>query len=208
VIGSNKVASVKIEPNYVIRGCIVLPQLLPNSPKVQEIHGFVAINVLSFGELFGGKICAALDRQHPRDLFDAKHLLAKEGITREVACGFIVSLLSHNRPPHEVLNPNVQPQETAFFEEFAGMAEEDFSYKDHMDVLHNLIAAVNSALSPQDKAFLISFFEATPKWDFIEIDKICELPSVNWKLKNLNLLKERNPQKFAEQVEQLQRVLA
>jgi hypothetical protein len=32
-------------------------------------------------DLYGGKLCAALDRQHPRDLFDVGLLLRNEGIT-------------------------------------------------------------------------------------------------------------------------------
>lgn len=39
------------------------------------------MQLLSFEDLYGGKICAALDRQHPRDLFDVYYLLQNEGIT-------------------------------------------------------------------------------------------------------------------------------
>lgn len=35
---------------------------------------FVEVDMMTLGQLFGGKICAALDRQHPRDLFDVKYL--------------------------------------------------------------------------------------------------------------------------------------
>ena len=47
--------------------------MLPIADVVQEEYKkFAAINVVAHGELFGGKICAALDRQHPRDLFDTE----------------------------------------------------------------------------------------------------------------------------------------
>ena len=35
-------------------------------------------------QLYGGKICAALDRQHPRDLFDVKKLLEDNGVQTEL----------------------------------------------------------------------------------------------------------------------------
>ena len=54
--------------------------------------------VVSIADLYGGKICAALDRQHPRDLFDVMLLLENEGITREIRQAFIVYLVSHCKP--------------------------------------------------------------------------------------------------------------
>jgi len=44
----------------------------------------VRVQSLSLEDLYGGKICAALDRQHPRDLFDIKMLLDNEGITDKI----------------------------------------------------------------------------------------------------------------------------
>lgn len=203
----NEFASIKIEPNYVIRGCIAPPKLMQTTLKVQESYGFAAISVLSFGELYGGKICAALDRQHPRDLFDIKYLLENEGITTEVKNGFIVSLLSHNRPPHEILKPNVQSQEAIFSKEFTGMTKEKFSYKDHLSVIHQLIDEVTSVFSKTDKDFLISFFNAKPYWNLIEIEKLNELPAIKWKLKNLESLKNKNIEKFDSQLKFLENML-
>ena len=84
IVCSNDVAVVKIEPNYVVRGHVAPTRFVQISPKVQETYGFAAMNILSFGELYGGKICAALERQHPRDLFDIKYLLTNEGVTADV----------------------------------------------------------------------------------------------------------------------------
>ncbi|MDR2723591.1 MAG: nucleotidyl transferase AbiEii/AbiGii toxin family protein [Holosporaceae bacterium] len=204
IICNNTAASIKIEPNYVVRGCVKPPKLMQNNLKVQEIYGFAAMKILSFGELYGGKICAALDRQHPRDLFDVKYLLSNEGITPNVKQGFIVALLSHNRPPHEILRPNIQNQKEIFAREFLGMTEEAFSYEDHKNVLHQLINELNMSYSDADKEFLVSFFECSPKWNLINIYKLDELPAVKWKMKNLELLKENNGIKFKSQVRNLQ----
>ncbi len=48
---------------------------------------------------------AALDRQHPRDLFDVSALLANEGLTDALRTAFVVYLISHNRPAVELLAP-------------------------------------------------------------------------------------------------------
>ena len=65
----------------------------------------VNLPLLSPSDIYGGKLVAALDRQHPRDLFDVSQLFANEGITRDISRCFVVYLASHNRPIHEVLFP-------------------------------------------------------------------------------------------------------
>ncbi len=94
--------------------------------------------VISHGELFDGKICAALDRQHPRDLLDVHYLLSHEGITTIVKQGFIAALLSHPRPIHEVLNPNWRDQSDTFASQFRGMTILPFTYTDLEETQHNL----------------------------------------------------------------------
>jgi predicted nucleotidyltransferase component of viral defense system len=74
------------------------PELLTVSRSVEETFGFAEVRVVSFADLYGGKIVAALDRQHPRDLFDVRELLANEGIDETLRRAFLVYLLSHNRP--------------------------------------------------------------------------------------------------------------
>ena len=46
--------------------------------------GFAEMQVVSFADLYAGKIVAAFDRQHPRDLFDVRDLLANEGVSDEL----------------------------------------------------------------------------------------------------------------------------
>ena len=98
-------AQVKIEVTPVLRGCVFEPVLQAVSPAVEETFGFAEIQVVSFADLYAGKIVAALDRQHPRDFFDVRDLLANEGVTDDLRKAFIVYLISHNRPMAEVLAP-------------------------------------------------------------------------------------------------------
>jgi predicted nucleotidyltransferase component of viral defense system len=71
-------AQIKIEVTPVLRGCVFEPQVRRVRPGVEDAFGFAEIQVVSFADLYAGKIMAALDRQHPRDLFDVRDLLANE----------------------------------------------------------------------------------------------------------------------------------
>jgi predicted nucleotidyltransferase component of viral defense system len=88
---------IKIEVTPVLRGCVYDPQWKSVSPAVENQFGFAEIRVVSFADLYAGKLVAALDRQHPRDLFDVRDLLANERIGEETRKAFIVYILSHNR---------------------------------------------------------------------------------------------------------------
>ena len=201
-------AQIKIEVNTTTRGTISDPDLLKVDKKVQESFGrFAAIKVVSMAELFGGKICAALDRQHPRDLFDVKLLLENEGLTEEIKYGFLVALISHMRPINELLNPTFIDQRNAFETQFSGMSDIPFSYEEFEKTREELISQIISKLTLEDKRFLVSFKEADPIWEFFNVENASELPAVRWKLQNIERLKRENPQKHSDLVDTLEKVL-
>src|SRR3546814_1358815 len=72
------------------------------------------MQVVALPDLYAGKIAAALDRQHPRDLFDILHLYENEGITDDLFRAFLVYLVSHNRPAHELLAPHLLDLEDCY----------------------------------------------------------------------------------------------
>ena len=201
-------AQIKIEVNTTTRGTISDPDLLKVDKKVQESFGrFAAIKVVSMAEMFGGKICAALDRQHPRDLFDVKLLLENEGLTEEIKYGFLVALISHMRPINELLNPTFIDQRNAFETQYSGMSDIPFSYEEFEKTREELISQIISKLTLEDNRFLVSFKEADPIWEFFNVEKARELPAVRWKLQNIERLKRENPQKHSDLVETLEKVL-
>ena len=201
-------AQIKIEVNTTTRGTISDPDLLKVDKKVQESFGrFAAIKVVSMAEMFGGKICAALDRQHPRDLFDVKLLLENEGLTEEIKYGFLVALISHMRPINELLNPTFINQRNAFETQFSGMSDIPFSYEEFEKTREELISQIISKLTLEDKRFLVSFKEADPIWEFFNVENASELPAVRWKLQNIERLKRENPQKHSDLVDTLEKVL-
>lgn len=76
--------TINIEPNLVLRGSVYPPEIKPLSKKAQDLFELsLQSRILSPYDLYAGKICAALDRQHPRDLFDVHLLLKGEGLMKE-----------------------------------------------------------------------------------------------------------------------------
>lgn len=196
---------IKVEVNMVGRG------LLGDANKAQlcemaqeQFDAFCVMPIVPMAQLYGGKICAALDRQHPRDLFDVKLLMDNEGFTNEIKGGFILGLVSSNRPTHEMLEPNLQDQRLAFEHQFEGMSAIEFSYDEYEATRKQLIETVTSSLDDIDKAFLIGLNRMEPDWSVYDFQ---EFPSVKWKLMNLKKFKNDKSDNYQRQLEELVRIL-
>ena len=105
VVRTKERVQIKIEVTPVLRGCVYDSVNMEVSQKTEDKFGFAEINVLSFADIYAGKIMAAFDRQHPRDLFDVHQLLENEGITDDLRTAIIVYLISHDHSPHSLLAP-------------------------------------------------------------------------------------------------------
>lgn len=180
---------VKIEANPVLRGVLYPVTSMPLSSKVvSEFGKEFDIQISSLPDLYGGKIAAALDRQHPRDLFDIKLLLDNEGISKEIMTGFLVYLMCHKRPPNEILKPAMQNQLPLFDSDFEGMTNIKFNYADFETTREELVKQINSSLTATDKSFLLTYFNGQPDWNLFRELRAKDLPAINWKLFNLNKL--------------------
>ena len=204
LISANGVV-IKLEVNLVGRGILgeVKKQMLFEKTS-DEYEAFVSIQIVPFGQLYGGKICAALDRQHPRDLFDVKYLLENEGLSRDVMIGFLLALISNDRPIHEVLNPNFLDQKKTMDNQFFGMTSQNFDYDAFEETRFKLVQLTNNNLLEEDKEFLLSIKNLNPNWDIHDFEKF---PAVQWKLKNLEKLQKSNAKKHKRQFDLLQKHL-
>ncbi len=188
----NDNTTIKIEPNLIIRGSVFPTQNLSLTAKAKEIfQKDVKVQILSNADLYAGKICAALDRQHPRDLFDITKLLENEGITESIRKAFIVYLLSHPRPIVELLNPNKIDISKMFETEFLGMTDEEITLKTLLDSRDQLIKSINFSLLNNEKLFIISFKNKKPEWDLLGLEDIENLPAIRWKQYNLAKMQEQ-----------------
>jgi len=202
---SNQEAIVKVEVNQIKRGCFASSRLMTLCPKAQaEFMSFSEIQVVELGHLYGGKICAALDRQHPRDLFDVRSMLLNEGLTQPIIKGFIFYLISSNRPIVEMLKPNLQDQKSVFQSQFIGMTQEEFTYNDFEKTRLKLISEILKSLSYEDKEFLLSIEEGSPHWDIYDFHRF---PAVQWKLQNINHFRRVNTEKHSIYIDSLKEIL-
>jgi len=198
-------AIVKIEPNQIIRGSLFACEERDLCDRAEEIfEKFVTAKTLSFPELYGSKICAALDRQHPRDIFDIMLLLKNEGITDRVRKAFLVYLISHNRPMSELLSPNYKDMKPVFEKEFAGMASIEVKYEELVSVRKTLVEEINKKITDDERAFLVSFKEKNPQWGLLGVDGAQDMPAVKWKLANLAKMESG---KHKQAVHQLKKII-
>ena len=187
LIVSQPGAQIKIEPNPVIRGFVYpCSEMTLAQSAIDLFEMEVFTNTLSVADLYGGKLVAALDRQHPRDLFDTKLLFESGGITNEIRKAFIVYLASHARPIHEVIIPSLLDKQDEFEQEFIGMTEIPFSYQDFKETRDTLIKTLNDDLTASEKNFLISIQQGSPEWELLGIPNLDQLPALKWKVLNVN----------------------
>ena len=180
------VGEVKIEPNIVLRGVVHPTAELTLVSRAVEVFGRSAtMQTLSLPELYGGKLCAALDRQHPRDLFDLHGLLQAEGITEDIRRAFVIFLASHDRPMNELLTPNCKNLEQVFADQFEGMTLDPLPLAVLEATREQLIEHINSRLTSAEREFLLSVKRLEPKWELLGVPGVERLPGVQWKLYNL-----------------------
>jgi predicted nucleotidyltransferase component of viral defense system len=203
---SNGSSQVKIEVNHVFRGSL-LPveraQLTPGTRDYFKVD--CSVPMLAIPELYGGKLVAAMDRQHPRDLFDVLGMYRRFGLTESIVECFVSYLAGHHRPIHEVLFSQDSDMSHAFDKEFSGMTNIAVSLAELEQTRARLRRELPEALSDKHRRFLISLANAEPKWDLMACPHLEQLPAIRWKLLNLAKLKKTNPEKFHQQSDELRR---
>lgn len=193
---------IKIEPNQVLRGSVYPPEMRDLCAEAQsQFELFVSMQTLSLADVYGGKLCAALDRQHPRDLFDVRLLLANEGLTPQVRRAFVVYLASHDRPMHELLAPQFKDIAQTYASEFAGMPREEVPLDALCETREQLVRQLRRDLDADEKRFLLSVKRGEPDWDTLGIPHLRELPALQWKLHNIRRMDEAKRRAALEKLE-------
>ena len=197
--------NITIEVNLTMRGTIETPERMVLSNGAQEAFSASAImRIVPLGQLYGGKICAALDRQHPRDLFDIKYLFENEGFSDEVRKGFLYCLLCADGSINEMLDPNFHDQRSALLNQFSGMTDIPFTYADFEKTREELLSTIHEKLTDSDRTFILAFKRGEPDWSIYDFERF---PAVQWKLQNILRLKENNPQKHDSLYQALENTL-
>ena len=200
---------VKVKVNFVLRGTVHPIRTASLTPKARgTLLADLELPVLSLEDLYGGKLVAALDRQHPRDLFDVLQLFRHEGITPGIRRSFVAYLACHNRPIHEVLYPNLQDISADYDNTFRGMTTEPVELTVLLSARERMIAELQAHLDHDERAFLLSLARNEPNWALLGIEHLEQLPGIRWKLRNLEQLAKTNPKKLNAQAQELEALLA
>lgn len=195
---------VKVEVSPVLRGAVGQPEIRGVCPTVEKQFGYVEMTLLHHHDLYAGKLCAALDRQHPRDLFDVKLLLENEGIEDELLQVFVVYLISGNRSLAEMIAPQFQPLEAVFDSQFKGMTNLSINLAELEETRRILVDLIKDRLTDAQRKFLLSFKQGEPEWPLLSMPGAEYLPAVQWKLINIRRMTKT---KHAEAVEKFKKIL-
>jgi Nucleotidyl transferase AbiEii toxin, Type IV TA system len=197
-------SQVKVEVNHVFRGTVLPVETRRLGDAARKLFTTeLTVPVLATAELYGSKLVAAMDRQHPRDLFDVHGLFERDGLTSEVVECFVSYLAGHNRPVHEVLFSRDADMSSAFENEFVGLARNPITLAELQRVRRKLKSELPAALTPDQRQFLLGLVSGEPDWSLMKCRHLSQLPAIRWKLQNLAKLKKSNPGKFAQQAEEL-----
>jgi len=202
VVGRGDV-HVKIELSPVLRGTVYVPEKREVCALVEDKFGYVAAPLVSMPDLYGGKICAALDRQHPRDLFDVRLLLENEGITEQIRKATLVYMISHPRPVAELISPHFKDISQIYSNEFVGMTSEGVSLAELEKARESLVSKICQEITDDEKDFLVSFKRGEPDWALLALEGVELLPAVRWKQINLNRMSLAKRQEAVCKLEQV-----
>lgn len=203
LIVEQKGVKIKIELSPVLRSSVFPTVEMEVKAQVEEKFGYAAISVLALPDLYAGKICAALDRQHPRDLFDIKLLLENEGFGNDLRKTFLVYLISHNRPISELIAPSRVDIRSIFQGEFLQMTQTPITVEQLEDIRERLIESIHRGLTNEEKQFLLSFKAKKPDWSLLGLEGIDKLPAVKWKMLNLERMPKDKHEKALQTLKEI-----
>ncbi|WP_431259262.1 nucleotidyl transferase AbiEii/AbiGii toxin family protein [Roseateles chitinivorans] len=157
LLAARRTTRVKVEANAVFRGTLLPIRILPLTATAAEVFDRdLAVPALAVEELYGSKLVAAMDRQHPRDLFDVIGMWRQLGWNVRVIDCFVGYLVGHNRPVHEVLFAAPRSLQLSYGNEFRGMTRTSVSQSELESVQRQLLAELPQQLTNAHREFLAS----------------------------------------------------
>jgi len=179
LIVDNQTSQVKIEVNVVFRGSVLPAEQRLLSTRTSELFSAeLVLPTLAPDELYASKLVAALDRQHPRDLFDVWQLYESGAISDRMIECFVIYLAGHNRPPHEMLFSNDKDISKEYERAFVGMTEVGCSLEMLLKARARLRQELPKRLTMAHRQFLRGFVRAEPDWSLLQCSHAAELPAL------------------------------
>ena len=197
--------TVKVEINHVIRGTLLPPVRMRLCSSLREEFAVeMKASCIAKEELYAGKFCAALKRQHPRDIFDALLFFERGGeLTGEAMDAFVVYLISDRKPIHEILDPGIKEIRKTYEDHFAGMANTEVNVERLSEMQNSLPGKILDALTERHRTFLTGFNRGEPDWSLLSFPGAKNLPAVRWKQINLDRMDKNKRREATFKLEQV-----
>lgn len=122
-------------------------------------------------------------------------------MSREIFEGFLVYLISSGRSISELLKPNFKDISEEFKSQFDGMTRKPVHISEIEDTRIDLVNSFSKFMTDQDKQFLLSVKRGQPDWMLFPISGIELLPSVQWKLMNIERMPNAKHEKSLSKLE-------
>ena len=201
----NESSQVKVEVNVVFRGTVLPTERRALTSRTALMFSAeLEVPMLATAELYGSKLVAAMDRQHPRDLFDVWQMFESDGLTDVAVECFVTYLAGHNRPTHEVLFGNEKDIAREYTDNFVGMTTEPVEFDTLLQTRERLRSELPRRLTDKHRSLLIGLAHAEPDWTLLQCPYAAELPALRWKLANLQTFRQRRPADFEKQANVLE----
>ncbi len=197
-------SQVKVEVNVVFRGAVLpIERRTLTKRTAQMFSTELEVPVLATAELYGSKLVAAMDRQHPRDLFDVWQMFESDGLTDAAVECFVTYLAGHNRPTHEVIFGHEKDIANEYTHNFVGMTTEPVSLDTLLQTRERLRWELPRRLTDKHRDFLTGLARAEPEWSLLQCPHAADLPALRWKLANLQTFRQRRLADFQKQADML-----
>ena len=201
----NESSQVKVEVNVVFRGAAMPTERRGLTSRTAEMFSAeLEVPLLATADLYGSKLVAAMDRQHPRDLFDVWQMFETDGLTDATVECFVTYLAGHNRPTHEVLFGNEKDIAGEHASNFVGMTTEPVGLDTLLQARARLRSELPRRLTDKHRELLMGLARAEPDWDLLQCPHGAELPALRWKLANIQTFRHRRAMDFEEQARLLE----
>ena len=202
VIRDRDGALVKIEVNPLQVGSIFSPQPRQLSAKVAADFSVAAttMEILAPAEIYAGKIAAALERAHPRDLFDIRQMPDSIWDDQRLWAALAVCLaMSRGRDLHRLIAEKNAGKiiVSLDYENFAPMMRTARATLQELEEAGSrLHARLLSRMPAGCKKLLVDFFCGQADWSAIGVD-IDALPGLQWRSEGIRKMEGRRKRELS-----------
>ena len=198
--------SVKIETPVSARQTLHAPSILNAVPAAESEFGPARMKVVSFDEMYAGKVGASLGRRQLRDMFDIFHLLENEGLTEDLFRSFLAYAVADGRPPHMILSRAWHARKLPEQKRWQELMRTTLPMDRLLAANAELRQQCENRITPQVRQFLIDVHDGAADPGVIGIPEASTWPAFLWRMRQRALFKAKKPHEHARQRREIEAI--